>query len=206
MVDLSVLVVCDRQLFPGDPEGMVGAMAACLRGGARGIEVAEGGLSGHDLLALALRLRELTRRAGALLLVGERADVALAAEADGVHLGRGALPAPAVRKLARRLTSSFLIGRSVGTVEEAALAQLEEADFLVFSPVWPEPGLDALRAVVASVRRPVLAGGGLTPERVPALREVGVAGLVLGREVLGGSDPEGDTARFLAAWRRGCAA
>jgi thiamine-phosphate pyrophosphorylase len=182
---------------------MVRAVAACLRGGARGVEVAERGLSGHDLLALALRLRELTRQAGAVLLVEERADVALAAEADGVRLGRGALPAPAVRKLARRLTPSFLIGRSVATVEEAALAQLEEADFLVFSPVWPEPCLDALRAVVASVRRPVLAGGGITPERVAALREVGVAGLVLGREALGGSHPEGDTARFLAAWRAG---
>ncbi|MDI6894372.1 MAG: thiamine phosphate synthase [Bacillota bacterium] len=201
MVDLPILVVSDRRLFPGDPEGMVRALCACLRGGARGVEVGDSDLAGHDLLALALRLREPTRQAGGLLLVAERADVALAAEADGVHLGCGALPAPAVRKLARRLNSSFLIGRSVTTVEEAALGQLEDADFLVFTPVWPEPGLDALRAVAASVRRPVLAGGGLTPEQLPALREVGVAGLVLGREVLEASDPERETARFLAAWQ-----
>ncbi|MEW5934643.1 MAG: thiamine phosphate synthase [Bacillota bacterium] len=201
MVDLPILVVSDRHLFPGGAVAMVEALSACLRGGARGIEVGDTDLAGHDMLALALRLREPTRQAGALLLVAERADVALAADADGVHLGRGALPAPAVRRLARRLAASFLIGRSVTTVEEAALGQLEDADFLVFRPVWPEPGLDALRAVVASVRRPVLAGGGLTPERVPALREVGVAGLVLGREVLEASDPERETARFLAAWQ-----
>lgn len=201
MVDLPILVVSDRRLFPGDPEGMVRALSACLRGGARGIEVGDADLPGHDLLALTLRLREVTRQAGAVLVVAERVDVALAAEADGVHLGRGSLPAPAVRKLACRLTSSFLIGRTALSVEEAALGQLEQADFLVFHPVWPEPGLDALRAVVAAVRRPVLAGGGVTPEQVPALREAGVAGLVLGREVLAAADPERETTRFLQAWQ-----
>lgn len=201
MVSLPILVVSDHRLFPGDPEGMVQALSACLRGGARGIELGDSDLTGHDMLALALRLRETTRQAGALLLVAERADVALAAGADGVHLGRGSLPAPAVRRLARRLTSRFLVGRTALTVEEAALAQLENADFLVFAPVWPEPGLEPLRAVVASVRRPVLAGGGVTPEQVPALREAGVSGLVLGAEVLAAPDPEQATARFLAAWQ-----
>lgn len=205
MVDLSLVVESDLALFPGGAAGMVEALAACLRGGARAVLVGDAGLPGHQLLALALRLREVTRQAGALLLVADRADVALAAGADGVHLGRGSLPAPAVRRLARRHRGSFLVGRAAGTVEEAALAQLEEADFLVFRPVWPEPGLEALRAVVGAVRRPVLAGGGLEPERLAALREAGAAGLLLGREVLAAADPEGETARFLAAWREAAA-
>lgn len=195
-----LLVISDRSLFGGDSERLVVALEQSLEGGAEGLQLGEGDLPGYELLALALRLREATGKRGALLLVADRVDVALAAGADGVHLEGGSLPAPAVRRLAGRRAAGFLIGRSARTVGEAALAQLEEVDYLLFVPVWPEPGLEALRAVVAAARKPVLAGGGVTLERVPALREVGVAGLALSAEVLGEADPREAAARYLASW------
>lgn len=158
-------------------------------GAVSAVQLPDPGWTGHRLLALALGVRQVTRQHGLRLLVEDRADVALAAAADGVFLGRGALPPAAVRRILARLPRrEFLMGRPASTVEEAALARLEEVDYLLFCPVWPEPGLQALRAVVASVPGLVIAGGGVTPERLEALVEAGVGGVALPLTTLGPAD------------------
>jgi thiamine-phosphate pyrophosphorylase len=115
------------------------------------------------------------------VLVGARADVAVAAGAAGVHLPEHDLPVAAARRL---VGSESLVGRSVHSVAAAARAQAEGADYVVFGAVFdsashpglPSVGLVALREVVEAVRIPVLAIGGVDARRAEACRAAGAAG------------------------------
>ncbi len=123
----------------------------------------------------------LVSAAAVPVVVGGRADVALAATAAGVHLPERDLPVAAARRL---LPPPLLVGRSVHSVEAARVAEAEGADYVVFGAVFasashgdrPPAGLDALRAVAGAVRIPVLAIGGIDAERARACREAGAAG------------------------------
>jgi thiamine-phosphate pyrophosphorylase len=115
------------------------------------------------------------------VVVGGRADVALAAGAAGVHLPELDLPVAAARRLVAR---PLLAGRSVHSIAAAIEAEAQGADYVVFGPVFATAshpgsapaGLEALRGVVEAVRIPVLAIGGIDPERAAACREAGAAG------------------------------
>jgi thiamine-phosphate pyrophosphorylase len=145
------------------------------------------GTAARALLARTAALVPEARRAGALLLVNDRIDVALAADADGVQLGERSL---GVRD-ARRLVGGRWIGRSVHDAAAAVRAVADGTDFLVLGTIYATPshvgrpgaGPDAVRAVVARVHRPVLAIGGITPDRVAAVVAAGAAGVAVQRAV-----------------------
>jgi thiamine-phosphate pyrophosphorylase len=150
-LDFELYVVTDRQLTGGRPLRLV--VEAALRGGARAFQLREKDLSPRELYPLALEMRQLTRAYGARLLINDRVDVALAVDADGVHLTTTSLPASIARRV---LGPGRLLGVSTHTLAEAQAAAEEGADFLVFGPVFFTPskapygepvGLDALRAV-----------------------------------------------------------
>ena len=134
----------------------------------------------HDLVAACVAAVKGTRTR---VLVNDRFDVALAAGADGVHLPSSGVAARRLRALA---PPGFLIGRSVHAVDEATAAVRDGGlDFVVFGTVFasaskpgvPPAGLTALRAVAASVPVPVLAIGGITLDRLPAVAATGAAGI-----------------------------
>jgi thiamine-phosphate pyrophosphorylase len=117
------------------------------------------------------------------ILVNERLDAALAAEADGVHLKADSIPTALVR---RQVPASFLVGRSVHAVDEARVAEAEGADYVVFGTVFPSgskprghrtAGLEALAAVAQAVRIPVIAIGGISLNTVAAAAEAGASGV-----------------------------
>jgi thiamine-phosphate diphosphorylase len=152
-------------------------------------------------------LRGPTRRHGARLVINDRADVALAAEADGVQRAHDSLPVAALRRIGRHL----LIGASVHSVDEARAAAEEGADFLVFGPVYDTPskraygppqGLDALRRVAGEVTRPVLAIGGITAARVREVLGAGAAGVAVISAILAADRPGDATRAFLDALGR----
>jgi thiamine-phosphate pyrophosphorylase len=143
----------------------------CLGAGLRAVQVREKDLAVRDLLALAVSLREVTRRHGARLVINDRADVGLAVDADGVQRTHASLPVAALRRI---VAPPALVGASVHGEAEARQAVAEGADFLVFGPVHDTPskrqygkpqGLHALEQLAAAVDRPVIAIGGITPER-----------------------------------------
>jgi thiamine-phosphate pyrophosphorylase len=172
------------------------------------VQLREKDLPVRDLLALAERLRAATRRQGARLLVNDRADVALAVQADGVQRTGESLPVAALRRLGG---PGFLVGASVHSLDEARQAEEEGADFLLFGPVYETPskrpwgppqGLGRLSAVARQSRRPVLAIGGVTAARVPEVLDAGAAGVGVISAILGAERPAEATLAFLHALGR----
>jgi thiamine-phosphate pyrophosphorylase len=176
----GVLFVTDRRRTPGRPLAEVAARA--LQGGAAMIQVREKDLDGGPLLALVETIRD-TAAGRAPILVNDRLDVALAAQASGVHLPAAGLDVRAVR---RRAGPDFLIGRSVHSLAEARAAGTDGADFVLFGPVFETAskkaygkpqGVEALRRVAGEAGLPVWAIGGITRDTVRLLRGLGIAGV-----------------------------
>ena len=153
--------------------------AALLAGGARLLQLRLKTAGSGELLAAARVLRALTARAGALLLINDRPDVARAAGADGVHLGQDDLPVGAARAILR---PGALVGVSTHDVEQARAAAGAGADYLGVGSVFttatkvgalPARGLDLVRAVHAAVTLPLVGIGGITSDTAPAVRAAG---------------------------------
>ena len=192
----GVLFVTDRRATLG--RELLPIIAAALEGGASRIQVREKDLPGAELLALAVQVVAEARRVSqgrASVLVNDRLDVALASRAAGVHLPSHGLPIEGVRRAGGR---KFLIGRSVHSLAEARAAEKAGADYLLFGPVFATPGKEAfgapqgvpaVRRLVESVRVPVWAIGGITPENAAELRGAGVAGVAAIRAIAAASSP-----------------
>lgn len=142
-----------------------------IRGGAKIIQLREKECSKRDLYRLALAFREITRKAGVLLFINDHLDLAMAVEADGVHLGQDDLPVTAARKLAPEL----LIGASTHSLEEALQAQDDGADYINIGPIFPtktkegvhrELGPEAIRTISAAVRLPFTVMGGINETNI----------------------------------------
>ena len=198
----SLYLITDRAAAPRPPADVV---EECLAAGLRAVQLREKDLQTRDLLALADTLREATQHHGARLIVNDRADVALAAGADGVQRTHASLPVSALRGIA---PAGFLVGASVHSEAEARDAAGQGADFIVFGPVYdtaskrrygPPQGLAALEAVTRAVDRPVLAVGGLTPKRVPEVLAAGAAGVAVIGAIYAAARPAEATKAFLDA-------
>lgn len=196
----SLLLVTDRHACGGRDLGDV--VAAACDAGLPAVQLREKDLGGRALWALAERLRAITARTGALLLVNERIDVAVAAGADGVHLGGGALAVADARAL---LPPGALVGVSTHAADEVAAT---DADYAVFGPVWDTPskrafgapqGVARLGAAVAAARVPVLAIGGADAATAAAARDAGAHGIAVIRAILGAADPAAATRALCAA-------
>jgi thiamine-phosphate pyrophosphorylase len=163
------------------------------------------GASGRRVHGLAARLAELAAGTGSLLLVNDRVDVALAAGAHGVQLGRrGLSPADAWRIAGGKM----LIGASVHDVDEGREAAAGGADFLLAGPVYPtathpgQPG-GGIRLIesVVGLGIPVVAIGGVTPERAGELRRAGAAGMAAIRGIWDAPSPAEAVQRYIEAWQ-----
>jgi thiamine-phosphate pyrophosphorylase len=204
-LDFDLYVVTDRQLTGGQPLRLV--VEAALRGGVRAFQLREKDLPPRELYPLALEVRRLTQTYGAHLLINDRVDVALAVDADGVHLTTTSLPASVARQV---LGPGRLIGVSTHTLAEAQAAAEEGADFLVFGPVFFTPskapygepvGLDALRVVRAAVRLPILAIGGVKKANLDQVLAAGADGIAVISAVIGADDPMAASQDLLATLR-----
>ncbi len=200
-INFSLYLVTDRKQTNGRP--LLEVVEKCLDSGVRAIQLREKDLSTRELFTLAETLRELTRKYRAALFINDRIDVALALEADGVHLPGHSFPAESARKI---VGPEMLIGVSTHSVAEAKEAEAGGADFIVFGPVFDTPskhpygppqGADALRAVHQAITLPLFAIGGMTPARVPALKEAGADGIAVISALLTAPDPRQVVRDFL---------
>ena len=222
MDELRLTLVTDRTQTRG--RDLVALVVACLAAGLPAVQVREKDLSAADLAALCRRLREPTRERGALLIVNDRTDVALAVGADAVQRTHASLSVADMRAIADCCSGGgeaglnrgwpapggtrLRIGASVHSWQEAVSAEAEGADWIVFGPIYDTAskrqygapqGLTKLERVVGAVKIPVIAIGGITPERVVEVRTAGAHGVAAISALLAADSPAIATRRFLEA-------
>ena len=203
MDQLRLCLVTDRAQTRG--RDLAGVVVECLAAGLPAVQVREKDLAAVELAALCRRLRAPTREHGALLIVNDRVDVALAVGADAVQRTGASLAVDDIRSLAG---PRLRIGASVHSLDDAVDAEAKSADWIVFGPVYDTPskrrygapqGLDALAKVTGRVRVPVIAIGGVTPERVREVRAAGAHGVAAIAAILDAPSPADTVRRFLDA-------
>ena len=169
------------------------ALEEAFQGGVRSLQLREKRLNSKDLLTLALEVKPLVQRYNAKLFINDRADIAVMAGADGVHLTEASVQASEVKNNFPEL----IVGVSTHSLEGARLAETQGADFITFSPIYETPsktsygppqGLDPLRQVTQSARLPVLALGGITLHRVPECLEHGAFGVAVISDIWDSTD------------------
>jgi len=205
----EVLLITDRTRSRGRPVEAV--VAAAVRGGVRMVQVREKDLPPRallDLVRAVLRAAsEASGGAGSVrVFVNDRLDVALAAGAQGVHLGASTIPVAAARRIAPRLA----IGYSAHALDEALEAERDGADFVAFGPVFetaspsakaPPRGLARLSEVCRALRIPVFALGGITAARAPGALAAGAAGVAVVSDVTEAGDPAAAAEAIVKACR-----
>lgn len=199
-----MLLVTDRTACRGD---LTDAVTRALAGGVTAVMLREKDAATRDVVTAGRGIAAACRAAGRLCVVNH--DLAAAAElgARGVHLGYRSAP---VREARAELGDHVLVGRSTHDAEELARAIDEGADYVTFGPVYDTPSKRGLlsprgeRALADAVAQagdvPVIALGGVTTARAPALRTTGAAGVACIREILAAKDPEEAARALVAAW------
>ena len=181
------------------------ARAACA-GGAAVVQLRAKFAPDRETLGWAEAVRELTRRAGALFVVNDRFDLALAAQADGVHLGQEDLPP---ERIPPRLRERLIVGRSTHTLPQVRAARAEPVDYVAFGPVFGTTskdsphaarGLELLREAAAAVAPlPLVAIGGIHAGNAAHAIAAGAAAVAVISAVAGAEDPEAATRALVRA-------
>jgi len=188
-----LMLITDPEASPRDLEAGV---RAAVRGGVTAVQVRRPAAGAGELLDLVRMLSAPVREGGALLIVNDRIDVALAAGADGVHLKGSSLPIAEARKI---LDPGKILGVSTHTEEEVQAACTQGADYAVFGPVFRTPskegiiaprGPERYSAVASAAPIPVLALGGVNAGTVRELTCGPVPGVAVIRAILADDDPE----------------
>ena len=161
-------------------------------------------MAASQFLALAQRVRAATRSHGCKLIVNDRIDIALACEADGVHLGQDDLPLA----VGRKLMGNKIVGISTHDLAQAREAEQDGADYIGFGPMfgtttketsYSARGLDMLRQIRAAVKIPIVAIGGITEQNMQEVWEGGADSTAIISDILGAEDIAAKTRRILAA-------
>ena len=178
---------------------LVDRVAAAVRGGATSVQVRLKRASPREVVEIA---SAIVRRVSVPVIVNDRADIALAAGAAGVHVGEADLPVSAIRRFA---PVNFIIGASLGG--DAELANAKEADYVGIGPLFTTDskgdagkaiGIEGFRKLAGLSGRPAVAVGGMSADRAAQVMAAGGAGVGVINAIFSGDDPEG-AARSLAA-------
>lgn len=205
-LDLSVYVITDR--WAAGERSILDVVRAAIRGGATVVQLREKQATAREMIELAQALHQVTRAAGVPLIINDRLDVALAVDAEGVHVGQDDMPAAITRRL---IGPDRILGVSAGTVEEARQAERDGADYLGVGDVYGTPtkpdagapiGVAGLAKIARAVSIPVVGIGGITAENAAAVIQAGAAGVAVILAVVGAADPEAAARRLREAAKR----
>ena len=191
-----------------DPEQTKGrapqiVLEGLLNGGVQMLQLRVKALTPVDFLTLATQVRARTRAAGCQLIVNDRIDIALACDADGVHLGQEDLPLAAGKKL----MGQKIVGISTHDLEQARQAERNGADYIGFGPMFGTTtkdtgltarGVDMLKQIRAAVKIPIVAIGGINEQNVQTVWQAGADSAAIISDILGAEDIAMKTKRIIA--------
>lgn len=201
MKDFKLYAITGEQFHPGRP--MLEVMEQAILGGCDIIQLRDKKSAKRDVLEKAIALRELTKRHGVTFIVNDHIDIALAVDADGIHLGQDDLPLADARKI----VGNKMIGISTHAIEEARQAELDGADYIGVGPVFPTKSKEDVvapvttayvRQVAQEIRIPFVAIGGIKLHNVDQVLEAGATRICAISEIVGSSDIQATCRSFLA--------
>ena len=193
-MDYSVYLVTDRGLARGRTTFDI--VAAAIRGGVSCVQLREKSCSTREFIEEALAIRPLLAQHKIPLIINDRIDVALAVEADGVHLGQKDMPCPQARRL---VPETMLIGISAESLGDAVQAAKEGADYIGVSPIYATPtktdtapplGLEGLLAIRAAVDIPLVGIGGVNTANAGDVIKNGADGVAVVSAIVAADNPE----------------
>ena len=176
----KIYLVTDEKACLG--KDFYGCIEEAIKGGVGIVQLREKNISTKDFYEKALKVKEICKNYGALFIINDRLDIAQAVEADGVHLGQSDMPIEKAREI---LKDRFLIGATARNVEEARRAELLGADYIGSGAIFgtstkdnaKKLEMEELKKIVASVKIPVFAIGGININNVGSLKNIGLQGI-----------------------------
>lgn len=194
MFDLSLYLVTDRSLAKGrDIEWIV---EEAVKGGVTMVQLREKDCSTREFIELAIRLRQKLASFNIPLIINDRADVALAADADGFHIGQSDMPYEIARRL---LGKEKIIGLSVENMEQVHEANRLDVDYIGISPVFNTStksdtnapfGIEGIRHVTAISKHPTVAIGGINCHNAVAIMQAGANGIAVVSAICSADNPQ----------------
>ncbi|MFW6005708.1 MAG: thiamine phosphate synthase [Desulfonatronovibrionaceae bacterium] len=199
--DYSLYLVTDQDLCRG--RDLVDTVMEAVAGGVTAVQIREKNASARAFFQLALALKKRLAKQDVPLIINDRVDVAVAADADGVHVGQTDLPAAQVREM---IGPDKILGISINTFEQMEEAARNQVDYLSLSPVFPTPtktdttepfGISGLKKARTLTRLPLITIGGVNLENIHEIMSTGLDGVALVSAICSADSPE-QAARTLA--------
>ena len=198
-IDLSLYLVTDNS---DDVEKFLNTIEEAIKGGTTVVQIREKTADTLDFYNLALKVQEITKKYDVPLIINDRVDVAMAIDADGVHVGQSDMPCDVTRKL---IGADKILGVSAATIDEAKKAQKDGADYIGTGAVFPTQTKDdapkitknELKEIAESIDIPVVAIGGITLENAHELNDTGIAGLSVVSAIMSSDNPKKSSEELL---------
>lgn len=198
-IDLSLYLVTDNS---EDVKKFLNTIEEAIKGGTTVVQLREKTADTLDFYDLALKVKEITSKYNVPLIINDRVDIALAIDADGVHVGQSDMPCEVTRKL---IGEDKILGVSASTIDEAKKAQKDGADYIGTGAVFPTQTKDdadsvtkqELKEIVESIDIPVVAIGGINIENAHELADTGISGLSVVSAIMSSNNPRKSSEELL---------
>ncbi|MEE0024044.1 thiamine phosphate synthase [Methanobrevibacter sp.] len=198
-IDLSLYLVTDNS---ENEEKFLKTIQEAILGGVSVVQIREKTAETLEFYNLALKVKEITAKYNVPLIINDRVDVALAIDADGVHVGQSDMPCDITRKL---IGENKILGVSAATIEEAKKAEKDGADYIGTGAIFPTATKDDapsvtkkdLSDIANSINIPVVAIGGITIENAKELKDTGIAGLSVVSAIMSAENPKKASEKLL---------
>ncbi len=193
-IDYTLYLVTDRELMVQTT--IEESVEQAVRGGCTLVQLREKRVSSREFYETAVRVRKVTSRLGVPLIINDRADIALAVEADGVHVGQGDIPVDVIRKM---VGPERIVGVSAGNLAEALSAADAGADYLGVGAMFAtgtktDANITTMQELVRireEVRLPIVVIGGINKETIPLFHGIGIDGLAIVSAIVSRADASG---------------
>lgn len=203
-IDYSLYLCTDRRLMTSPT--IEASVESALRGGTTVIQLREKDCSSREFYELGLRVKKITERYNAPLIINDRVDIALAVGAAGVHVGQGDLPCKVVREI---VGPDMIVGVSAATLEEAVRAEQDGADYLGVGAMYATAtktdtrpvSMEEILKIRAAVKIPIVVIGGINKQTLGNFKGTGVNGLAVVSAIVAQPDPEAAARELLRMWK-----